>query len=229
MAFAIIAAGGRGSRLGAEVPKFELELGGKPLLAYSLEAFQAAPSIETIVLVVPPDRLQTWASSRLRELGVSKPVVTVAGGATRRRSVGLGLQALAAESGVVLVHDAARPLVTGDLVENACHVPEGADGVVTAIAVTDTVKEVDSAVVTATLDRERLAAVQTPQGFRIEALRDAHAAAERDGFEGTDDASLVERLGGRVLVIEGSRDNFKVTYGEDLVRARAVLLERSGG
>lgn len=228
MAVGIIAAGGRGSRLGAEVPKFELELEGRPLLAYSLEVFQNSPSIESVVLVVPPDRLADWAPSRLGELGLSKPAVSVAGGATRRLSVRSGLQAVRPGTGVVLVHDAARPLLTVELVERACEIPEGADGVVTAVPVTDTVKEVDSSVVTATLDRERLMAVQTPQAFRADVLREAHDAAERDRFEGTDDASLVERLGGRVIVVEGSRENLKVTYGGDLERARAVLLERSG-
>ncbi len=229
MAFGIIAAGGRGARLGATVPKFELELEGRPLLAYTLEVFQDAPSIESVVLVVPPDRKEAWSVSRLRELGLSKPAVTVAGGTTRRGSVGLGLLAVEGESGVAVVHDAARPLLTVELLERACDIPAGADGVVTAVPVTDTVKEVDSSVVTATLDRERLVAVQTPQAFRLDVLRNAHAAAERDAFEGTDDASLVERIGGRIVVVEGSRENIKVTYGEDLERARVVLLERSGG
>ncbi len=229
MAFAIIAAGGRGIRLGSPIPKFELELSGKPLFLYSLEAFEAAPSIESMVLVVPRERIGDWAVGRLHRLGITKLSATVEGGATRRESVGRGLRAIESRSGVVVVHDAARPLVTAELVQRACEVPEGADGVITALAVTDTVKEVDGLTVTATLDRERLVAVQTPQAFRIDALREAHAAAERDRFEGTDDASLVERIGGRVVVIDGSRDNIKVTYGEDLARARAILLERSGG
>ena len=229
MAFAIIAAGGRGIRLGSPIPKFELELSGKPLLLYSLEAFEAAPSIESMVLVVPRERVGDWAVGRLHRLGITKLSATVEGGATRRESVGRGLRAMEGRSGTVVVHDAARPLVTTELVERACEVPEGADGVITALEVTDTVKEVDGAAVIATLERERLVAVQTPQAFRIDTLREAHAAAERDHFEGTDDASLVERLGGRVVVIDGSRDNIKVTYGEDLARARAILLERSGG
>lgn len=226
MAFAIIAAGGGGSRLGGPVPKFEMELEGRPLVSYSLEVFEQSPGIESIVLVVPVDRVPAWSEAGLRGRGVSKLTATVAGGATRRQSVAAGLAALEARDGVVLVHDAARPLVTVDLVERACRIPDGADGLVAAVPVTDTVKRVDREGFTTTLERETLFAAQTPQAFRLRVLREAHLSAERDRYDGTDDASLVERLGGRVMAIEGSRDNIKVTFGEDLAMARSILLER---
>jgi 2-C-methyl-D-erythritol 4-phosphate cytidylyltransferase len=227
VALAIIAAGGRGSRLGSSSPKFESELCGKPLVMYSLEAFQASESIEDIVLVVPGHRLDAWSAERLMGSGIGKAAATVAGGATRQQSVFRGLKALPSKSGLVVVHDAARPLVTADMIEAACDLPEGADGVITAYDVTDTIKVVHDGFVVSTPDRESLIAVQTPQAFRFEVLLQAHRAAEEERFAGTDDAVLVERIGGKVAVIPGSRDNVKVTYPEDLELAEAIIVERS--
>jgi 2-C-methyl-D-erythritol 4-phosphate cytidylyltransferase len=227
VAFAIVAAGGRGSRLGSPVPKFELELHGKPLLLYSLEAFQAATGIEAIILVVPPERLDAWAVGELKGRGISKALAVAAGGATRQESVRHGLESIQEQRGIVVVHDAARPLVTPESIQRVCLVPDGVDGVITAAPVTDTIKSVEEGTVKRTLDRETLVAVQTPQAFRLEVLRSAHQAALREGFEGTDDAVLVERAGGRVSVVEGSRENIKVTFVEDLALADAVIGGRS--
>lgn len=227
MAFAIIAAGGRGIRLGSPTPKFELQLHGKPLLMYSLDTFQATTGIESIILVIPEDRLGAWTVDGLKARGISKVLATVAGGETRQDSVRLGLERIGHEAGVVVVHDAARPLVTADIIERTCEIPTGADGVIPVVGVTDTVKEIDGAVVTGTLERSRLVAAQTPQAFRLEVLRKAHLAAMGRQFHGTDDASLVERIGGRVVVIDGSRDNIKLTFPEDLARAEAIILGRS--
>ena len=229
MAFAIIAAGGRGTRLGGPTPKFEVQLAGRPVLMHSLEVFESAPSIEAIVLVVPEDRVDDWDAGSLKRRGVAKLLATVPGGETRQESVRRGLERLAGETGVVVVHDAARPLVTVETIEAACKVPDHVDGVITAIAVTDTIKCVDGVTVTGTPDRERLVAVQTPQAFRIEVLAGAHASALVAGFTGTDDAALVERAGGLVGVIEGSRENIKVTFQEDVAIAEAILLERRKG
>ena len=227
MALAIIAAGGRGSRLGSPSAKFEHELCGKPLIMYSLEAFQAAQSVEGIVLMVPEHRLSTWVAERLRERGIGKATSTVAGGATRQQSVFLGLKQMGDATGVVVVHDAARPLVTAGMIDVVCDIPEGADGLITAAGVTDTIKVVDGGFVVSTPERDRLVAVQTPQAFRLEVLQKAHHAAEEEGYQGTDDAALVERIGGKVAIIQGSRDNIKVTYPEDLARAEAIIIERS--
>jgi 2-C-methyl-D-erythritol 4-phosphate cytidylyltransferase len=227
VALAIIAAGGRGSRLGSHSAKFEQLLCGKPLIMYSLEAFQAARSIEGIALVVPRDRLSRWTAEKLRDMGISKAVSTVAGGATRQQSVFLGLKQLGDVEGVVVVHDAARPCVTSAMIEIACDIPEGADGLITASDVTDTIKMAHGGFVESTPERDRLVAVQTPQAFYAEVLRTAHHEAEVEGFEGTDDAALVERAGGRVALLQGSRDNIKVTYADDLTRAEAIIVERS--
>jgi len=226
VAFAIIAAGGRGTRLGDPTPKFELSLAGKPVISYSLEAFQSAPSIQSIVLVVPADRMDAWSAERLQQMGIDKVRASVQGGETRQDSVRLGLEQLRGETGVVVVHDAARPLVSVQMVEDACLIPDGSDGVVTATMVTDTVKCVDGGMVAGTPDRERLIAVQTPQAFRLDVLARAHSLAQEAGYQGTDDASLVERAGGRVSVIKGSRGNIKITFPGDLAVAEALLRER---
>jgi 2-C-methyl-D-erythritol 4-phosphate cytidylyltransferase len=226
VALAVIAAGGSGSRLGSPSSKFEHELCGKPLIMHSLEAFQAARPIDGIVLVVPDHRLGEWTVERLKELGISKAVSTAAGGATRQQSVFLGLKQIGDAEGVVVIHDAARPLVTAGMIEAVSSVPEGADGLITATGVIDTIKAVDGGFVASTLERDRLVAVQTPQAFHLEVLRKAHFAAEADGYLGTDDAALVERIGGKVAVLQGSRDNIKVTYPEDLAIAEAIIIKR---
>lgn len=115
------------------------------------------------------------------------------------------------------------------MIDVACDIPDGADGLITASGVIDTIKVVDGGFVVSTLERDRLVAVQTPQAFRLEALRKAHRAAEAEGYQGTDDAALVERIGGKVAIIQGSRDNIKVTYPEDLARAKAIIIKRSTG
>jgi len=226
VAFAVIAAAGGGDRLGNSVAKFEVDLLHEPMVLYSLRAFQQSGAIEGIVLVVPSGRLDTWSVASLRASGISKAHSTVAGGATRKESVFLGLQAVEEKDGIVVVHDAARPMVTPVMIDTVCEIPRGMAGLVTAIPVTDTIKEVEGRVVVSTLDRTRLVSVQTPQAFELSALREAHRYAAKEGFEGTDDASLVERIGGRVGVVEGAPENIKVTYPADLRMAAAILSGR---
>ena len=226
MALGIIAAGGRGDRLRSETPKSEVELLGKPLLMHAVTAFQRANAIEGIVLVVPAERTGDWTVERLVEAGISTARSVVAGGATRQESVFNALGALAGAGEVVVVHDAARPAVTPEMIDAVCRIPAGADGVITATPVTDTVKQVDEGAVSKTLDRKILVAVQTPQAFKLDVLTRAHRLAAEAGFIGTDDASLVERMGGTVLVREGSRENIKVTFPGDLSRVEAILLDR---
>ena len=225
LAFGIIAAAGFGTRFGA--PKLEISLLGKPILHYSLEAFQSADPIESVVLAVPAGLASAWSAERLRSEGFTKVARTVEGGATRQDSVRAALEEIDREEGVVVVHDAARPVVTGDMVSAVCAALEGADGVITCVPVTDTIKEVDSGLVVRTLDRDRLVSVQTPQAFKLGALRRAHSQAVLQNRRATDDASLVEWLEGRIRAIYGSRSNFKITYPEDVERAEALL--RGGG
>lgn len=222
---AVVPAAGRGERLGPGTPKALRFLGGVPLLVHSVRALAAARSVELVVVAAPPADL-ALVRSLLTGHDARAEVRVVAGGATRQESVRLALAALPDGVDVVLVHDAARPLVPVDLVDTvAAAVREGADGVVPALPLADTVKQVDGAgVVVATLDRSALRAVQTPQGFRRSVLEEAHLAA--GDAMATDDAGLVERSGVRVSVVPGSEEAFKVTRPLDLVLAEAVLASR---
>jgi 2-C-methyl-D-erythritol 4-phosphate cytidylyltransferase len=214
----VIAAAGSGERLGAGGPKAFVELAGRPLLEWSLEAFRAAATITEIVVAAPPSEEGSVAE---------RGVVAVAGGAHRSESVANALELCG--GGIVVVHDAARPLVTAELIdavveELASH--EDAAGVIAATPVTDTIKRAtDAGQVDQTLDRSGLWAVQTPQAFRAEALRDA--LADPDSLRhATDDAMLVERRGGRVLIHSTSAENVKVTSPFDLRVAELLLRER---
>ncbi len=198
----IVPAAGAGERLGADVPKAFAVLGGRPMVEWSLEVLRQV--CDRVVVAVPPDRVE--------------PPDFVAGGATRSESVRNALAA-APEASVAVVHDAARPLVTVELVRRCVDaLEEGYDGVIAAIPVTDTVKEVEHGDIVRTPDRGRLWAAQTPQVFRAEALRSATG-------EATDDASLVEAMGGKVRVIEGMRENFKVTTPLDARVAEMLLAD----
>jgi 2-C-methyl-D-erythritol 4-phosphate cytidylyltransferase len=215
----VIAAAGSGERLGAGGPKAFVELAGRPLLDWSLDAFRAAASIAEIVVAVPPGQ-----ESAVAERGV----VAVAGGAHRSGSVAKALELCGQE--IVVVHDAARPLVTPALVNAVIErlaSDEDAAGAIAATPVTDTIKQADdSGEVKRTLDRSGLWAVQTPQAFRADALREA--LSDPDSLpEATDDAMLVERRGGRVLIHPAPAENLKVTTKLDLRVTELLLRERA--
>jgi 2-C-methyl-D-erythritol 4-phosphate cytidylyltransferase len=210
--WAIVAAAGRGDRLGADRPKAFVGLGARVLLAESLERLDACPQVDAIVVAAPPG----WEEPAIllaEELAAGKVVSVVAGGETRSGSVAAALAEVADDADAVLVHDAARPLVTDAVVERLlAALGAGWDGAVPGLAVADTVKRVEDGRVVETLDRGALAAVQTPQAFRAEVLRSAYAA----GGEATDCAALVEARGGRVTVVEGDPHLVKVTTPADL-------------
>ena len=227
---AIIAAGGTGSRFGRPEGKQLAEIVGKPVVAWSIEAVAAATGVETIVVVCHPERVAEFRDRAVRALETSVRVEVVAGGGTRQASVAAGIASMPEGCEVIVVHDGARPLATTALIDRAVRSlledPE-AQGVVVGHPSVDTLKCVDDCGrVLSTPDRTLFWAVQTPQVFRAAALRQAYSTAAIDAYVGTDDASLVERLGGRVLVIEGPRDNIKVTRAEDLLIAEAVLAAR---
>jgi 2-C-methyl-D-erythritol 4-phosphate cytidylyltransferase len=223
---ALVLAGGTGSRMGR--PKQFLDLGGRPALHHTLRAFEEAPSVNRIYAVGDQPRIEALArASRISKYaGCGKP------GDFRQLSTRNGL--LICEDDpetVVLVHDGSRCLVTPDLIERVVRAVTGddaSDGVVPAMAVADTVKVARDGEVVKTLDRTELRAVQTPQGFRLGLLRRLHEAPEEYLGAATDDASLVERDGGRVALIEGEKTNIKLTSPEDLVLAEAILAAREG-
>jgi 2-C-methyl-D-erythritol 4-phosphate cytidylyltransferase len=220
-ALAILVAAGRGERMGAGRPKAFLELGGQPLLLRAARAFDAAPSVGAIVAVVPAAEVDS-AAALLAPL--AKPWTVVAGGPRRQDSVVEGLKrAPEGFDGVVLVHDAARPLVDVALIESVCREAAAAGAALPVLPVVDTVKRVADGRVVETLDRETLGAAQTPQGFRFELLVGAYEAAFREQLTLTDEAMAVERLGGVVRAVPGSPRNRKITTPEDLAWAEGVV------
>ena len=223
---AIIVAAGRGVRMEASRPKAFLSLAGRTLLERTLAAFLAHPKIDHVVAAVPdPDE-----AGRILGRSAGRAVL-VRGGATRQESVSRGLAALpAAADGIILVHDAARPLVTNDVIDAVIEAALRSGAAVPAIVPSDTIKKLaGDGAVEATLPRESLRLAQTPQGFRGATLRAAYARAEREGFTGTDDSVLVERAGGRVTIVEGSPRNIKITTPLDLLLAEAILARETVG
>ncbi|HSK48333.1 MAG TPA: 2-C-methyl-D-erythritol 4-phosphate cytidylyltransferase [Coriobacteriia bacterium] len=228
---AVVVAGGSGERFERPEGKQLAPVAGWPVLCWSLRALDAAWQIGLIVVVCPADRREEYEAEAVTPLGLATPVAFAVAGSTRQESVLSGLAAVPREMTVVVVHDGARPLVTPDLITGTIEALErsGADGAIAGHPSYDTLKLVESGVVVETADRERYWAVQTPQAFKRSALENAHQAAVADGFVGTDDASLVERAGGRVVVVQGPRDNLKVTVPEDLAYVQAVLNHRREG
>jgi 2-C-methyl-D-erythritol 4-phosphate cytidylyltransferase len=218
--WAILVAAGRGERLGLDRPKAFANLGDEPLLAEPLRRLEACPWIDAIVLVAPPG----WEEPAIllaEEEGCGKVRACVTGGAERSDSVRAGLAEVADDALVILVHDAARPFLTDDVVERViAPLSEGWDGAVPGLAVGDTLKRVAAdGAVEETVSRDGLWAVQTPQAFAADSLRRAHAA----DADATDDAGLVEAAGGRIKVVEGDPRLLKVTTAADLDRIASWL------
>lgn len=215
----MLAAAGRGERLDVDRPKAFAQLRGRPLLAESLERLEGSEWIDAIVVVTPPG----WEEPVIllaEELGCGKVVAAVSGGASRAESVRIGVGEVADDAAVILVHDAARPLVSSVVVERLlAALNEGWDGAIPGLPVVDTVKRVQGGAVVETLAREELAAVQTPQAFVASVLREAVSG----GGDATDCSSLVERRGGRVAVVAGDPRLLKVTTPEDLALVESWL------
>jgi 2-C-methyl-D-erythritol 4-phosphate cytidylyltransferase len=222
--WAILVAAGSGSRLGSDRPKAFAGLLGRPLLAESLERLDASDWVDAIVVAAPVG----WEEPAIllaEELVASKVAAVVTGGATRAESVRIALSEVPADALVVLVHDAARPLLDDAVIERLlARLAEGVDGVVPGVAIDDTVKRLDRGMVAETIDRKALVAVQTPQVFVADRLRAAYSG-ELTGA--TDCASLVERAGGRVAVVAGDARLVKVTTADDLELV-ARLVEGDG-
>ena len=226
---AIILAGGTGERFGKEGGKQLVEIGGKPILTWSVEAFDAVGDIGLIVIVCPAERQGEYLSKAVDPFSFATPIVVAAAGSTRQESAFSGLELVPEEFEYVVMHDGARPLISADLIAHTIATLKGnldADGAVVAHPAIDTLKVVENGVIVGTPDRSVFWNAQTPQVFRAGIYRRAHASALSDGFVGTDDSSLIERLGGRVLVVEGQRDNIKLTVPEDYLMLVAAVRER---
>ncbi|MFQ6537537.1 MULTISPECIES: 2-C-methyl-D-erythritol 4-phosphate cytidylyltransferase [Aphanothece] len=224
----LIAAAGSGRRMGAAGNKLLIAVAGRPVLAWSLEAALASRAIRWIGIVGQPvDELAVRAI--VAAARPDRPVVWIVGGETRQDSVSRGLAALPAEATGVLIHDGARCLVEPELLDRCAAAVEAGRAVIAATPVTDTIKQVDGGgAILATPDRSGLWAAQTPQGFPVAQLRQAHATAAREGWSVTDDAALFERLDLPVGVLEAPPSNIKLTTPFDLVVAAAVLASRRG-
>jgi 2-C-methyl-D-erythritol 4-phosphate cytidylyltransferase len=217
---AVLVAAGRSTRMGFD--KLWAELANRPVVDWSLQAIAASRAVDRLVLVVARERL---ADAALLIAPYELPAMAVPGGERRRDSVAAGVGVLA-DCGWVLVHDGARPFLTPELVRRGLDAARGTGAAVAAVPVRDTIKRVRGSVVVQTLARAELWAVQTPQVFRRDLLRDALGASDEDV---TDEATLVERCGGTVHVFPGDGSNLKITMPEDLELARALIERRTRG
>jgi 2-C-methyl-D-erythritol 4-phosphate cytidylyltransferase len=223
----VIPAAGQGKRMNAGIAKQWIELLGKPVLAHTLDVFETDPECVGVILVGSQrelDHMQEFVQSSQ----YTKVRHIVQGGSERQQSVYEGLKVVPEDSGLVLIHDAARPFIThhhiSQLVKNAVETGSA----VLAVPVKDTVKRVVQNQVEETIDRSSLWAVQTPQAFRLSIVKEAHQKAALDNYLGTDDASLVERLGHTVAIVMGDYHNIKLTTSDDLLFGQAILLDRQG-
>ncbi len=221
--WAVLVAAGRGERLGEDRPKAFVRLGDLPLLAEPLRRLDECESIEHVIVVAPPD----WEEPAIllaEEVGASKVAACVTGGATRTDSVRAGVAEVPEEAAVILVHDAARPLVDATVVERLIEALAGGfDGAVPTLPLSDTVKRVEGSVVSETLDRSELVTVQTPQAFVAAVLRAALGLVGANLAHATDCAALVEAAGGRVTTVAGDERLLKITTRADLERVAAWL------
>lgn len=220
----LIPAAGMGRRMGADINKQYLQLAGRPILAHTLSLFDQSPHVHRIIVISPADEIDYCRREVVVRLGLRKVEAIIAGGAERQDSVRNGLRYLGeAEQGVVLIHDGVRPFFPARLIQPVIAAAAEIGGCVVGVQVKDTVKEVVDGRIRATPDRSRLWLAQTPQAFSCALVRTAHEQAFAEGFRGTDDASLVERLGAPVAMLEGSYRNIKITTPEDLLVAQAFL------
>lgn len=230
MITALIVAAGQGVRMGSTQRKQYLVLAGQPILALTVKAFDATPDVERIVLVVPGEEIDYCRQRIVADARISTDILLVPGGARRQDSVCNGLQQLDDDQGIVLIHDGVRPLVSTQLIAACIQGTRRWEACIPVVEVIDTLKQTDSAgVIRWTVPREGLHTAQTPQGFRLALIREAHRRAMQEGWQATDDASLVERMGVSVHTIAGDRTNIKITTPDDLSWAEIFFALRDNG
>ena len=224
---ALVPAAGRGLRMGGSTPKQFLALAGLPILVHTLKALAASELIRDIVLAVPDSEREYVRNEIVGKHGIRKVRAVVAGGDERQDSVRLALEAADPASRLVLVHDAVRPFVSPDMIKRVLDAASVHGGAIIAIPVRDTLKQVgQDRMIERTLDRASLWQAQTPQAFRRDLFVEANRRALAEHFRATDDAQLVERMGGRVAIVEGTTENIKLTRPEDLAIGEAILTGR---
>ena len=224
MVSAIIVAAGKGIRMKGTMRKQYLDLSGRPVLAHSIMAFDSCSQVAEIYLVVPKEDIEYCQNKILSLLDLKNQINLVYGGAKRQDSVYNGLQSIDKDTETVVIHDGVRPLIHPEELKECILGSKKYGACILGTPASDTLKRVDkSGIIEATLPRENIWLAQTPQAFQYDLILKAHETARRDGYVGTDDASLVERLGADVKIINGSRFNIKITKKEDLDVAKAVL------
>lgn len=220
---AIIAAAGIGKRMGVNLPKQYLEIGGRPIICHTLDRFK---DLNDVIVVVEPGREAAFKSDIMDRYEYPKNWRVAGGGKVRQESVANGLNLISQGADVVLVHDGVRPFVTPQEIKNAAEVAFQEGACIIASPIKETVKRLGvDGNIRDTIDRSNLWGAKTPQAFTVSLLREAMQAAFRDNFIGTDEASLVERIGKKVKIIEGDSRNIKITTQEDLIIAEALLKE----
>lgn len=224
---ALIPAAGVGKRMRASINKQYLELRGMPIVARTISFFERSSLIDAIYLVIPAEEIPYCREHIVEAFGFKKIIGIVPGGRERQNSVMNGLKAMqgsVSENDVIIIHDGVRPLINEDMLIESINTAVAHDGAIVAVPVKDTIKEACDGFVTATPSREFLWQAQTPQSFRFKKIFSAHISAESDGFLGTDDASLIERIGGKIKIVEGDYHNIKITTPEDLILAETFLV-----
>lgn len=226
---AVIVAGGSGERFGNRGGKQLYTILGRPILTWSIQAFDATDQVGHIVVVCPESRMEEYVDQAIAPYDFVTPISVAASGTLRQESAMNGVAAVPDGYPYVAIHDGARPIVTPDTISHAINVLKGnfdADGVIVGHPAIDTMKVIDGDVVVGTPDRSMFWIAQTPQVFHHEICEAAYTTALAEGFVGTDDSSLVERVGGRIMLVECPRDNIKVTVPEDIGPATAALERR---
>ena len=227
---ALIPAAGMGKRMGAGINKQYLLLDGMPIVARTIAVFERHPLVDDIYLVIPEEEIPFCREEVVERYGFAKVRAIVPGGKERQHSVLNGLRAIAGadDDDVVLIHDGVRPFVPAAVLTHAVEVAASGDGALVVVPAKDTIKVVADGIVRETPPRENLWLAQTPQAFRFGMILAAHEIAEAEGYLGTDDAMLVERLGRQVRIVVGDYRNIKITTPEDLILAEAFLKESAG-
>ena len=224
---AIIAAAGSGRRMKTDRPKQLLALNGTPILVHTIRKFDACKVIDYIIVTAPREAVDE-IKNLVKSAGFKKSVVVIEGGERRQDSVAMGLQSLQPGTDIVAVHDGVRPFVPVEDIENVVEQAKVGGAAILGVPIVETVKHAKRELVESTLTREHLVLAQTPQVFRTDILKRAFELAAKDEYYGTDESSLVERLGNPVAIVRGSDRNIKITRPNDLTLARAFLAEEAG-
>ena len=225
---AIIAAAGFGRRMKTDRPKQLLVLNGTPIIVHTIRKFDATSAVDYVIVTAPRESVGE-VRDLVKSAGFKKSVTVIEGGERRQDSVAMGLRQLQPETEIVAVHDGVRPFVSVEDIENVVRQAERTGAAILGVPIVDTVKQAEKEFVQSTITREHLVLAQTPQAFRTDVLKEAFDRAAKDEYYGTDESSLVERLGYPIAIVRGSERNIKITRPSDLTLARAFLEEEKAG